>query len=279
MRHGPRAVTIAAALLLAATTLGCGLAAQPPTIVSVTPPAMEPDPAAVAAPPSAVDRGPLSPPVEVPLAPVPTVVGPYVPPEPQPTPVPTTSIRPTPPPAPTPTPPSLLALLPTAAQLPPLPWPTESGEGMAAWSELAPGTMLEPGTAIAHVAAASSASDACAASAVSVTGTALEAAGASFAADPVPGAPVELVLVRAATPGDAALALEALQLLGQACAGIATDDGVLEPGMGEHGPTVLLRSGASVLVVEAIVSDALLVAVLHRGAPPEAVAALLASPR
>lgn len=285
MRPGPRMVTVAAALLTVTAMAACGLVPEAPEEVSVTRAPSVSEPPAVVAPPVETARPPLSPATEVPPAPVPTVRGPYVPPVPQPdasaTPSPTAtpspSARPTP--APSPEPVRLLALLPVAGELPQLRWASARGERTAAWSQVTAAAATRPGIAIVHVGAARGAGGACAAAADAVDGAALEAAAVSLAADPAPGAPFDLVLVRYATPAAAAQALAALQRLGAECAGVETDAGVLGPGQSAHGPTAVLRVSDAALIAEATVIDALLVAVLHEGAPPEAVATLMAAPR
>lgn len=284
MRPGPRMVTVAAALLTGAALAGCGPAGPPPA--SVTPPP-EAHPPAVVAPPPATERPPLSPPVEVPLAPVPTVVGPYVPPDPSPPASPTPSAAPTPGPTapaePSPTadprPTPLVELLPAAASLPPLTWVDGAGEHTAAWTELVPGAVVDAATAIAHVDAARAAGGACGSAADAVDAAAVAAAAVSLAADPAPGVPFELVLMRYAEPHAAADALAAMRALGTACEGVETAEGVLGALDGTHGATLVLRAGESALLAEAVVLDALLVTVLHEGAPPEAVTALLGSVR
>lgn len=282
-------VTVAAALLTVTAMAGCGLVQDAPEAVSVTPPPSVTEPPAVVAPPAEAVRPPLSPATEVPLAPVPTVHGPYVPPVPQPdasataspaaTPSPSAAPTPAPAPAPSPEPARLLALLPLAGELPQLRWATADGERTAAWSEVTAAAATTPATAIVHLGAARDAGGACAAAAGAVDGAAMEAAAVSLAADPAPGAPFDLVLVRYPSPAEAAQALTALQRLGTECAGIETEAGALGAGESPHGPTVLLRAADAMLIAEATVIDALLVAVLHEGAPPEAVATLLAAPR
>ncbi|SFS17854.1 hypothetical protein SAMN04487783_2431 [Agrococcus baldri] len=286
-------VTVAAALLTVTAMVGCGLMPTAPEAVSVTPPPSVTEPPAVVAPPAETARPPLSPATEVPLAPVPTVHGPYVPPVPQPDPSATPSPaatpspsagpspgpNPGPTPAPSPDPARLLALLPMAHELPQLRWASARGERTAAWSEMASAAATTPEIAIVHVGAAREAGGACAAAAEAVDGAAIEAAAASFAAEPAPGAPFDLVLVRYPSPTAAAQALAALQRLGIDCAGVETDTGEFGAGQSAHGPTALLRAADAVLIAEATVIDALLVTVLHEGAPPEAVATLLAAPR
>lgn len=221
---------------------------------------------------------------------VPTVHGPYVPPAPptasatpEPTASPTPEATPTPTPTPTPTvepqPSSLLSLLPVAAELSPLTWADAAGAHTAAWSERTPAAGVEPAASITHVGAAQASGGECAAAADAVDAAALEAAAVSLAADPAPGAPFGLVLVRYPSAESAQQALAALQGLGADCAGVETENGVLEAGESAHGPTVLLRAGESVLIAESTTIDALLAVVLHDGAPPEAVATLLAFPR
>jgi hypothetical protein len=282
-------VTVAAALLTVAAMAGCGLVPNAPEAVSVTPSPSASEPPAVVAPPVEAVRPPLSPATEVPLAPVPTVHGPYVPPVPQPdasaepspaaTPSPSAAPTTAPSPAPSPEPAPLLALLPEAGELPQLRWATADGERTAAWSEVTAAAATTPATAIVHLGAARDAGGACAAAAGAVDGAAMEAAAVSLAADPAPGAPFDLVLVRYPTPSGAEQALTALQRLGTECAGVETDAGVLAAGQSAHGPTALLRADDAVLIAEATVIDALLAVVLHEGAPPEAVATLLAAPR
>ena len=274
-------VTVAAALLMAATLAGCGPTSPP--LESVSPPSPPaPEPIAVVSPPPVRSLPPLSPPIEVPMPPVPTVRGPSAPHDPAasatPTPQPAPSPQPSPTasPAPTPGPTGLTALLPLVAALPPLTWVDADGERTAPWTELAAAAAVPPIAAITHVAAARGSAGDCAAVAHTIDGAALEAAAVSLAADPAPGAPFDLVLLRYDSPAAAGAALAALQALGAACEGIETADGVL--GAGAAGG-VVLRSVDTVLVVEATVVDALLVAVQHEGAPPEAVAALLAAVR
>lgn len=275
-------VTVAAALLTAAALAGCGLVQEEPEAIPATPPPAAATPPVVA-PPADAERPPLSPPVEVPMPSVPTVHGPYVPPTPQPeasaTPDAAPSATPETTPSPTAEPRSLVALLPVARELPPLTWTSADGEHTATWSELTPAAAVAPARAIAPVAAARASGDACAAAAEAVDGAALEAAGVSLAAGRAPGAPFDVVLVRYPTAEAAELARAALQRLGTDCAGVVTDEGVLEAGEGAHGPTVVLRTGEAALVAESAVIDALLAVVLHEGAPPEAVATLLAATR
>lgn len=277
-------VTVAAAAVTVATMVGCGLVSGPPETPPASPPP-SPDPqVAVVAPPPGVVLQPLSPPIEVPEPAVPTVQGPYVPPSvttasehPSPTPAPSpVSSPPTPTTSPPPTlPASLIALLPAAAELPSLTWRGDDGEQRAEWSEFAPPLRVDPALAIAHVAAARQSDPACG-DPDAVDGAAIDAAAMTFTADPAPGGPFELVVLRYPSALAATDALEALQALGAACEGVRTDAGVL--GAGDDG-AVVLRSAAAVLVVEAAALDALLVAVLHRGAPAQAVATLLASTR
>jgi hypothetical protein len=289
MRPGPSAVRIAAGLLAAAALTGCGLQPAPqqlPDAPSETPPT------AVVAPPVVLEPAPLSPPVEVPMPPVPTVVGPYVPPPPASDPPPPPRSTPpaaTPPPgdgrtpAPTPRPTpdptapaeALEVRLPDAGELPPLTWHDGGGERTATWSAVLPARQVPPALALAPVEAARSGGGECAAIAAAVLTGSREAASASYAADPAPGAPFDLVLVRYASPEAALDALVGLRALGAVCAGVATADGVLEAGAGADGPTVVLRAGDAALVAEPAVHGDLLVVVQHEGAPPEAVAALL----
>ncbi|HET8866775.1 MAG TPA: hypothetical protein VFM87_00460, partial [Agrococcus sp.] len=175
--------------------------------------------------------------------------------------------------------PALVELLPAAAALPPLTWADAAGEHTAAWTELVPAAVVDAATAITHVAAARSAGGACGSAADAVSGAAVAAAAVSLAADPAAGAPFELVLLRFAEPQAAADALAAMQALGTACDGVETADGVLGALDGAHGATLVLRAGEAALLAEAVVLDALLVTVLHAGAPPEAVTALLSSVR
>lgn len=276
-------VTVAAALLTVAAMAGCGLAPGSVEDSAATPPAAAEVPTVVS-PPGETERPPLSPAVEVPMAPRPTIDGPVVTPPPQPeasaTPVPTSSATPTPTPTPTPTdsaaPSTLLALLPMAVEMPALSWLTDDGERTASWSEVSPAAAVNPASAIAHVVAARQSGGACAAVADAVLGAASEAATVALAAEPAPGAPFEVVLVRYPTATAAAQALATLQGLGSVCAGVATDAGVLAAGVSAHGSTVLLQADGAALIAEATAVDALLAVVLHEGAPPEAVAALLA---
>ncbi|WP_092667375.1 hypothetical protein [Agrococcus carbonis] len=296
MRPGPIAVRIAAGVLAAAALTGCGLQPAPqqlPDAPSASPPT------AVVAPPVVLEPAPLSPPVEVPMPEVPTVVGPYVPPPPPsdaprppgstppaatpaPAVTPTPTPRPTAAPSPEPTPPAaagLAARLPAAASLPPLAWHDGDRERTAAWSAVLPARELPAALAIAPVAAARDASAECAAIADAAVAGSLEAASASYAADPAPGAPFDLALVRYPSDTVAREALTALRALGVACAGVPTADGTLGTGVGAHGAIVLLRAGDAALVVESAVRGELLVVVQHEGAPPEAVTALLAAVR
>lgn len=283
---------VAAALLTAGAMSGCSLPNGLPEPSDPTPSAV-PHPPAVVAPPPAVDRPPLSPPLEVPMPPVPTVQGPYVPP-PAPTasappasappaasetPVPPPSPTPTATPVPSPEPPPLSDLLPAAAALPPLTWSDAEGEHAAEWTLAAPAAPVEAATAITHVAAAMQAGGSCGAAAERVVVGALDAAATSLAAEPAPGAPFGVVLVRYPSSAAADDALAALRLLGEACEGADTGAGVLGAGEGAHGATVLLRDGDVAHAAEAIAIDALLAAVLHESAPPEAVATLLSAIR
>lgn len=277
---GKAKATAAAALLSAAALAGCGIAG--PLDTDAPPQTSQSPGVAVVAPPPALEPRPLSPPREVPLPPVPTVRGPAAPVTPTPAVSPTPTATPAPQPTPsatttptqTPQPTDLVALLPRAAALPPLTWTGAHGEQTAPWSELAPGAVVPAATAITHVAAARSAGEACGGIADRVSGPALDAAAASFAADPAPGSPFDVVLLRFSTPAGADDALAALQSLGTECAGVETADGVLGA---DAGGSVTLVSGEATLTVEARVSDVLLVAVLHEGAPIEAVAALFAA--
>lgn len=297
MRRRPRAVPVAAALLTGVALVGCGLAAGPPQVVSVTPPSAVPAPVVVAPAPERTPS-PLAPAVEVPLAPVPTVTGPGIAPEPTPSesplpgtpaptgPAPTDPVPTTPVPSePAPTSPpdeavrALLAMLPDAAALPPLRWSSATGDQVAEWAETAPAAVLDAATAIAHVAATAEVGGACAATAAAVHDRSLAAAGVALSAGPAPGAPFEVVLLRFPGDADAVAARTALQSLGTECAGSRTGAVVFEAGASVHGPTAVLRSGDGVLVAEAVSSGTLLALVQHRGAPPEAVAALLPAAR
>lgn len=268
---------VAAALLAGAALVGCGAAAEPPADAIVSPP--EPlashAPVAVAEP---VPAAPLAPPRAVPEPPAPTAhYSPVQPPErtPPPSSAPTPSAPPTLSPTAAPVP--LLALLPTAGALEPLRWTDEAGVRRARWSEVAPAAAIAPASALPHVVAARSAGGACASAADAVDGRAIDAATVSLAADPAPGAPIDVVLVRYPSPAAAAAAVAALQSLGDACEGVVTADGTLGTATPVLAAAAVLTGDGAALVLDATGAGALLIAVVHEGAPREAVAALVAA--
>lgn len=292
MRPRSGKVTVAAALLSVTALTGCGAGSGPPETASVTPPApADSQPTGVVAPQPAQQRPPLSPPQEQPLPAVPTVRGPYVPIRPTPAPTPSATPAPTQPapsatatpsptpsatPTPTPMPTGLVALLPRASDLPPLSWATAEGTRTADWTEITPPAAVPVASALTHVSAARAAGGACASASQRVDGNVLAAAAVSLAADPAPGAPIDVVLLRYPTAQQATDAMAALRALGGACAGVETADGVLGAAAGGR---VTLTAGDAVLVVEGAARGALLIGVQHEGAPPEAVAALIAAVR
>lgn len=298
MRPRSRKVTVAAALLAVAALTGCGAGPKPSETAAVATPSPEAAPPAVVAPPPAQEQrqpAPLSPPREQPMPAVPTVRGPYVPPQPAPAPAPspshepaptqsapggmptpTPTATPTPTPSATPVPARLATLLPRASDLPPLTWSTAEGDRTATWTEVAAPAAVPVASALTHVSAARGADDGCASASQRVDANVLAAAAVSLAAEPAPGAPMDVVLLRYPTAAMAADALAALRGLGTACAGVETEDGVLGAGAGGR---VTLTADDAVLVVEAAARGPLLIAVQHEGAPPEAVAALRAAGR
>ncbi|WP_347753844.1 hypothetical protein [Agrococcus sp. ProA11] len=303
MRPRSGKVTVAAALLSVTALTGCGAGSTPPEAATTTPPAPAASPptgshpGVIDAPAPASERPPLSPPREQPLPEVPTVRGPYVPPPPTtepapsgpprpsqpaptvtatPTPSATPSATPTSAPTPAPTPAGLVALLPRAADLPPLTWTAADGTRSADWTETSPPAAVPVASALTHVSAARAAGGDCASASRRVDGSVLAAAAVSLAAEPAPGAPMDVVLLRYASAQLASDAITALRALGTACAGVETADGTLGAGAGGR---VTLTSGDAVLIVEGRARGTLLIAVQHEGAPPEAVAALLAAVR
>ncbi|WP_405217497.1 hypothetical protein [Agrococcus sp. Ld7] len=296
MRSRPAKVTVAAALLSVTALTGCVVEPNPAGAGST--PSARPDdarPAVVVAPAPEREVPPMSPPREQPMPEVPTVRGPYVPTEPtspptdaptstssapvdtsMPTPAPTGTPAPTPTPTSTPMPARLVALLPRASELPTLAWSTTEGMRTAAWSEIAAPAAVPVATALTHVNAARAAGGACASTGQRVDAAVLAAAAVSLAADPAPGAPMDVVLLRYPTAQLAADGLDALRSLGTACGGVETPDGML--GAGADG-RVTLTSDDAVLVLEGTARGTLLIAVQHEGAPPEAVTALLAAVR
>ncbi|RWR23280.1 hypothetical protein D8Y24_07120 [Agrococcus lahaulensis] len=285
MRRGSRILTAAAALITGAAVAGCGPTAPPPVTVSPPPPLPTQD-ASVVSPPLA---GPVSQPEGVPRPTAPTVhydgppsASPPAAPEPEPSVAPVATSAPAPPPEPRPTPsPSpaepaaLLDLLLDPGALPPLRWSGADGEAEAAWTRLAPSTVVEPADAIAHLGVARGIGGDCAAAADAVDGAATEAALVALAAEPAPGAPMNVVLLRYGSEAAAAAAATALHALGIACDGEVAEAGALGTGGGAHTATVLLTGPVASLVVEADAHGALLVAVVHQVAPPEAVEQLL----
>jgi|GEM_PF-3559707 len=279
----PRSVMAAAAMLAGAALAGCALPAEPPPVAVVSPPPLvTPAPVAVAQP-----RPSLSPPIGVPEPPAPTVrhtpLRPSAtPPESRETPPPATptpsrppSPSPTPSASPTPEPTSLVALLPRAAALAPLEWADATGAHTAPWVEVAPPGAIAPGVALPHVAAARSATGGCASAADAVDGEALEAASTTLHADPAPGAPVDLVVVRYPSEAAAQAAVAAIQALGAACEGVVTPDGTLGSGVPTLAAAAVLSGDGAALVVDAAADGAILIAVVHEGAPTEAVTALV----
>lgn len=301
MRPRSQKVTVAAALLSVTALTGCGPGSEAPewaAVPTAEPAASQP---AVVTPPAPQPPTPLSPPREQPLPAVPTVRGPYVPPQPMPQPPPSESTTPTrsapggtptptpsptgaatPAPAPTPTPSAtptptqLVTLLPRASELPPLTWSTADGTQTATWAETTKPAAVPVASALTHVSAARAAGGGCASASRRVDANVLAAAAVSLSAEPAPGAPMDVVLLRYPTAPMAADALTALRALGAACAGVETEDGVLGAGAGGR---VTLTADDAMLVVEAAVRGTLLIAVQHEGAPPEAVAALRAAVR
>lgn len=302
MRPRSGKVTVAAALLSVAALTGCGAGSGPPEIAWFTPPAPdESQPSVVVAPPPAQERPPLSPPREQPLPPVPTVRGPFAPIEPTPspsppatprpvdpapivsatptataTPTPTSSPSPAPSATPSPTPAGLVTLLPRASDLPPLVWATGTGTLRGDWTEVTPPAAVPVASALTHVRAARTTGGACASAGQRVDGDVLAAAAVSLAAEPAPGAPMDVVLLRYATAQAASEAVAALRALGAACDGLETPEGVLGTGPGGR---VTLTAADAVLIVETTARETVLIAVQHEGAPPEAVTALLEAVR
>lgn len=287
MRRGSRILTAAAALITGAAVAGCGPMAPPPVTVSPPPPLPTQD-ASVVSPPLA---GPVGQPEGVPRPTAPTVhydgaptASPPAAPEPEPEPsaAPVATPAPTTPPGPRPTPSpepaesaALLDLLLDPAALPPLRWSGPDGEAEAAWTRLAPSAEVEPADTIAHLGVARGIGGDCAAAADAVDGAATEAALVALAAEPAPGGPMNVVLLRYGSEAAAAAAATALHALGIACDGEVAEAGALGTGDGAHTATVLLTGPVASLVVEADAHDALLVAVVHQVAPTEAVEQLL----
>lgn len=273
MRQAPRSVTAAAALLASAALVGCGVSQEPPALAT-TPPLVSHGPDAAAEPPT-VD--PLAPPRAVPEPPAATAhdapTRTPASPSPTPAPMPTqTTIA-----SPTPSAVRLVGLLPRVAELAPLRWTDDAGEHSAPWTEVAPAVAIAPGAALPHVAAAREAGGACASAADAVDGRAGDAAMVSLAAAPAPGAPIDLVLVRYPSASAAAAAIAALQALGTACDGVATADGTLGSATPSLSAAAVLAGDGARLVVDAMGEGAMLVAIVHEGAPPEAVEALVAA--
>ncbi|MGM1030753.1 MAG: hypothetical protein ACQEWM_12920 [Actinomycetota bacterium] len=290
MRRAPRCATVAAALIVGAALAGCGAPAEPPVVVVTPPePLVSHAPVAVAEP---AGTGPLAPPRAVPEPPAPTAhyrpaerPAPPAPPAPQPpsptpsssspspSPSPSTPATPSPPPAPV----RLDDLLIAAGDLPQLRWADDAGDRTARWTEVEPATMIARGNALPHVAAGRWAGGACASAADAVDRRAVDAAIVSLAADPAPGAPIDVVLLRYRSPGAAAAAVDAVQELGVACEGIETPDGTFGSTSPRLSAAALLIGDDAALTAEVTGQGAMLVAVVHEGAPPEAIDALVAA--
>lgn len=280
MRQAPRPLTVAAALLAGAALVGCGVAAEPPVTIVSPPEPLASQASAPAAEP-AVAR-PLAPPRAMPEPPAPTAH--YAPPEAAdaPTPSPTSSPSPTPSapstsPSPAPAPTRLVALLPAASALAPLSWSDGAQMRSARWTEVAAAATVARGNALPHVAAARWAGGACASAADAVDGRAVEAAIVSLAADPASGSPIDLVLVRYPSASAAGAAVAAVQALGAACEGVGTPDGTLGSATPLLSATAVLTGDAATLRADVTGEGAMLIAVVHEGAPPEAIAALVAA--
>ncbi len=284
MRRAPRSATVVAALIAGAALVGCAVTAEPPAVVTPPGPVASQAPVAVAEP---VAAGPLAPPRGVPEPPVPTAhytpAAPPVstPPETTPasTPTPASPLPApaSPGPAASPSPVALLALLPPATALAPLGWTDATGARTARWTEAAPAAAIARGNALPHVAAARSAGGACASAADAVDGRAVEAAIVSLALDPASAAPIDLVLVRYPSASAAADAVAAVQALGVACDGVATQDGTLGSATPLLSAAAVLSGDGAGLSADVTGEGAMLIAVVHEGAPPEAVAALVAA--
>ncbi|MGC5075609.1 hypothetical protein [Agrococcus sp. DT81.2] len=289
-RPGVVAALVLGAALVGAGLVGCVAPAELPVDTGTTAesPASQ-SPAAAPAPP----RGTIAAPVADPEAPVATAhytpsrtADPSPPASRPPTPsaAPTASAAPTPSAAPsqssTPAPVTVAALLRRAEGLSPLTWNDSTGASHTApWLEVAGPGELAPAAALPHVAAARSAGGDCAAVAAAGDGAAIEAAAISLAVETMPGSPVDLVLVRYPSAAAAASAVEGLQTIGVACEGVETAEGTLGSGVPLLSATVVLESGGKSLVADATSVGVLLVGVVHEGAPPEAVTALVAAQR
>lgn len=277
-------MAVAAALLTGAALVGCGVAGEPPVTVVVPPEPLASNAPVVVAEPAV--SAPLAPPRAVPEPPAPTAhYAPIETPTPQPpspatptpTPTPTQAVEPSA--TPTPAPLRLAALLPAAEALAPLSW-SDGGEVRSApWTEVAPAAAIARGNALPHVAAARWAGGACASAADAVDGRAVDAAIVSLAADPAAGSPIDVVLIRYPSPSAAAAAVAAVQALGAACEGVVTPDGTLGSAAPLLTATALLTGDGAALTADVTGESAMLVAVVHEGAPPEAVAALVAAQR
>lgn len=286
MRHGHRITTVAAAVLLSAALVGCGTPAMP----SPTDAGLEAEtPAPGVAPPEALpavgghggeapgvrprSQEPRTDPDEAEAEPTPS---PSPDPDPaRPTPTPSTEPTASAAPSPTPTPPAapraLVDLLVSAGSLPAPTW--TDGE----WAELAPPGTVPVGEAIAHVAVARTAGGECAAAAGAVDGAASEAAMVALSTGVERGGSFNVAVLRYPSAAAAADGVAALQALAAACEGTVTESGTFAAPASAHGAAVALRSDDAALVVDAAAGGRYVVAVLHEGAPAEAVAALLAA--
>lgn len=283
MRRGHRLITVAA-VLLSAALVGCGAAARPAPVDA----GLEVDtPAPGVAPPEALpavgghrgeapgvrprsqepradsdepDAGPARSPSPERAGPTPTRSA-----------MPTASAAPSPSPTPPAAPRALVDVLVGAGSLPAPTW--TDGK----WVELAPPGTVPVGEAIAHVAVARSAGDACAAAAGVVDRAATEAAMVALSTGVERGGVFNVSVLRYPSAEAAADGIAALRALAAACDGTVTESGTFAAPPAAHGAAVALESDDAALVVDAAAVGRHVVAVLHERAPAEAVATLIAA--
>lgn len=280
-------------LALTATVAGCGVltAPQPVTTISPPPPLLSGEPVAVAEhDPETGSVGEARPAPEPPAATAryrPTgagaesgaVTGAAVDAVPDPervaTPEPSAPTGPdaSASPSPTPTAAPLPGLLLAAGTLPTLSWSDAGGAHTAAWQQVGPAAAVTPADALPHVAAARAVGGECASAADAVVANAVDAATIALSADPAPG-PIALALVRYPAAAAAADALAALQRMDAACQGAVTPDGTFGARAPALSASAALTDGDEALVLDATAHGTVLVAVVHPGAPIEAVTAL-----
>lgn len=280
-------------LALTATVAGCGVltAPQPVTTVSPPPPLLSGEPVAVAEHDpetgSVAEAGPAPEPPTATARHRPTGAGAEsgavtgaaadaVPdPERDATPEPSAPTGPdaSASPSPTPTATPLQELLPAAGSLPTLSWSDADGAHTAAWRQVAPAAAVAPADALPHVASARAVGGECASAADAVAALAVDAATIALSADPAPG-PIALALLRYPTATAAADALAALQRLDAACRGAVTSEGTFAARAPVLSASAALTDGEEALVLDATAHGTVLVAVVHPGAPTEAVTAL-----